>query len=162
MPRKHFYLILLYFLLAFLIVPVAHAQSTADLDFNDVIRELGPRSGDELLWDIMLYFIFFLGLINTFLIPDKQIFPSMLNFLVMGLAIVSKLLVGDGRTIQPTDFAVLILNVGMFVIPLIMAGMLRTYGRKGRAPRALIPCIMMGLTGGAYFFLFWALEQRGT
>ncbi|GAB4508396.1 MAG: hypothetical protein OHK0046_00650 [Anaerolineae bacterium] len=161
MPRKHYYVILLYFLLALVVVPAAYAQSTTDLRFEDILDALAPREGTALLWDLLLYAIFFLGLVNSLLIPDKQLLPSLLNFGVIGLAVVSKLLVGDGRTIEPTDFAVLILNTGMFVLPLMIAGMVRSFSRRSQAPRALMPSIFMGLLGGVYFFLFWAVEQRG-
>lgn len=142
------------------VMPV-QAQSTADLDFNDILRSLGPRTGQELLWDVLLYGIFLLGLINVVLIPDKQLFPSMLNLLVMGLAVVSKLLVGrtGSAILAPTDLPVLVLNVGMFTLPLIIAGMLRPV--KGKSSKAMLPAILMGILGGVYFFMYWAVEQRG-
>jgi hypothetical protein len=52
----------------------------------------------------------------------------------------------------------LALNCGLFVIPFIVAGMLR--GRN-RMARAVFPALLVGLLGGGYFFLFWALAQRG-
>ncbi len=158
MKRKHLLLFFLYVFVIFVNVPVTYAQNTTDLNLNDVLSALGPRSGQDLLWDIMLYLIFFLGVVNMLLIPDKQLFPAMLNFTVMGLAIVSKLLVGTGRTIEPTDFPVLVFNAGMFVLPLTIAGMVRSV--KGKPSKAIGPAILMGLLGGGYFFLYWALEQR--
>lgn len=162
MTRKHFMLILLYILLALLVVPTVYAQGTTDLEFSDIVDAIGPRTGRDLLWDVMLYMIFFLALINMFMIPDKQLMVTILNFIVMGLAIMSKLLVGTenttDRVFQRGDLPVLVFNVGMFVIPLIMAGMLRSV--KGKRPKAIYVCIIMGLLGGAYFFMFWAMEQR--
>ena len=165
MQRHYFALtafIALFFVFGLGAVMPAQAQSTADLDFNDIIQALGPRSGQDLLWDVLLYGIFLLGLINVVLIPDKQLFASMLNLLVMGLAIVSKLLVGTGPNaiLAPTDLPVLVLNVGMFTLPLIIAGMLRPV--KGKSSKAMLPAILMGIMGGAYFFMYWAVEQRGS
>lgn len=164
--QRH-YLVLATFIALILVfslgaVTPVQAQSTADLDLNDIIQALGPRSGQELLWDVLLYGIFLLGLINVMLIPDKQLFASMLNLLVMGLAVVSKLLVGttSSAILAPTDLPVLVLNVGMFTIPLIVAGMLRPV--KGKRSKAMIPAILMGILGGVYFFMYWAVEQRGT
>jgi hypothetical protein len=162
MARNRILLVLLALLVMLAAAPVAHAQSTADINFSDIIDALGPRSGDALLWDVFLYAIFFIGLLNIFLIPDKQLFPAMLNLLVMGLAVVSKLLVGyppHDPVLSPVDFPVLVFNAGMFVLPLIIAGMQRSV--KGKPSKATIPAILMGLLGGGYFFLFWAMEQRG-
>lgn len=160
MTRKHLIIAMLYMLLSLTLVPSAFAQSTTDIEFSDIVDALGPRTGTDLILDIFLYLIFFFGLINMFLISDKQLLPTMLNFTVMGLAIVSKLLVGREPGIEATAFAVLVLNVGIFVIPLIMAGMLRA--NKGKAPPAMPSSILMGLLGGGYFFMFWFFEQRGT
>lgn len=158
MKRKHLLLFVLFVFFLFVNVPALVAQSTTDLEFSDILDALGPRSGQDLLWDIMLYLIFFLGVINMMLIPDKQMLPSLLNFTVMGLAIVSKLLVGSGRTIEPTDFPVLVFNAGMFVLPLVIAGMVRSV--KGKPSKAIFPAMIMALLGGGYFFLYWALEQK--
>ncbi len=158
MKRHHIQVILLYLLLAFTAVPVTFAQSTSDLEFGDILNALGPRTGEDLIFDILLYIIFFLTFINMFLIPDKQMFVTILNFTVMGFAIVSKLLIGDGLPLEATDLPVLVLNVGMFTIPLVIAGMLRSV--KGKPSRAMLPAILTGLIGGGYFFLFWFLKQR--
>lgn len=151
----------------FFVMPVAAQTSGTDINFQDILDSLGPRTGTALLFDILLYSIFFLGFINMMLIPDKQLFPSMLNFTILGLAIASKLLIevtADDPIFNPsaimdaTDFAVLPINVGMFVLPFIIAGMLRSV--KGKPSKAVIPAILMGILGGVYFFFFWATEQN--
>lgn len=157
MPRKHVFIVLSYLLMMFVWVPVVSAQGTSDINFDDIVAAVGPRSGQDLIWDIFLYLIFFVALVNMFLIPDKQLMVTILNFIVMGFAVVSKLLVGNGTLLEVDELPVLVLNVGMFVIPLIMAGALRNVGKK---PPNRWPSIIMGLLGGGYFFLFWALEQR--
>lgn len=162
MVRNRILVVLLFLLLTLTVVPVVAAQGTGDIDLGDIVDALGPRSGQALIWDLFLYAIFFLGFLNMLLIPDKQLFSSMLNLLVMGLAVVSKLLVGyppNNPVLAPADLPVLIFNAGMFTLPFIIAGMQRSV--KGKPSKATIPAIIMGLLGGGYFFLFWAMEQRG-
>ncbi|HEX2621877.1 MAG TPA: hypothetical protein VHL11_17090, partial [Phototrophicaceae bacterium] len=71
---------------------------------------------------------------------------------VIGMVVIAKLEIFD-----PLELGTLALNVGIFVIPLIVAGMLRG---RGKTPKALMPAILTGMLGGGYFFLFWALVQR--
>ena len=163
MRRNRVLILMLFALMVMGYANPAYAQSTNDVNFKDILTALGPRSGQDLLFDILLYTIFFIGLVNSFLIPDKQLMASLLNFLVMGIAVVSKLLIGyppDDPLLTPTDSPVLILNVAVFVIPLIIAGSLRSY--KGKRTKAMMPAIFQGLIGGTYFFLFWALLQRNS
>jgi len=169
MSRNRIVLLILFGMcLLFMVSPtLAQQRSIEDVRFEDIIDALGPRDGQALLFDIMLYTIFILGLVNSVLIPDKQLFVSILNYTVLGVALASKLLIdaaNDGGAVYPSailepgDFAVLPMNVILFVFPLIMAGMLRSV--KGKRSNALFPCLIMGLIGGAYFFIFWATEQR--
>jgi hypothetical protein len=151
-------------LLAFLFmaVPAVSAQnSLEDIEFSDIIDALGPRDGDQLFLDILLYLIFFVGLITTFLVPDKQMTVQLLVFLTLLLAVIAKLLVGThpSAIFGPCDIAVLAINVILFVAPLIAAGMLRPV--KGKRSKAMMPAIILGLLGGGYFFMFWSIEQRG-
>lgn len=152
----------------FMVSPALAQDGGTTIRFEDIGRLLGPRTGTNLLFDIMLYLLFFLGMVNSLLIPDKQLFQTMLNVSVVAAAILSKLLVGgalydpfaDGfqYTFPPCDFPVLIINVWMFVIPMIVAGMLRAV--KGKKTNAVPVSILMGLIGGAHFFLFWATKQQ--
>jgi len=123
MIRNRILIIMLLMLLVMAVVPAAHAQNTKDIDFNEVIKNLGPRSGQDLIWDIFLYAIFLIGIVNMGLIPDKQLFPAMLNFGVIAMAVTAKLLVGEHESavFSPVHFGTFVLNVGMFVIPLIIA-----------------------------------------
>lgn len=160
MTRKHAVILILFVVLALFWVPMAGAQTVEDLDAQEIIDLLGPRSGEDLLFDILLYLIFFMSVISMFLIPDKQLMATMLNFVVILCAVLSKVLVGENAPyiLAPTDLPVLPINAAMFVIPLIIAGMVRQ--RRG-SPPAMITGIITGLLGGTYFFLFWALKQRG-
>ncbi len=160
MTRKHALVLILFVVLALFWAPAVGAQSIDDLDADEILELLGPRDGEDLLFDILLYLIFFMSILSMFLIPDKQLMATMLNFVVILFAVLSKILVGDVApyVIAPTDLPVLPINAGMFVIPLIIAGMVRQ--RRGNPP-AMITGIITGLLGGVYFFLFWALKQRG-
>jgi uncharacterized MnhB-related membrane protein len=153
MSFKRFLVLLLFCVFSAVLVPVVHAQQ--DIDFQQIIARLGPSNQmPDLLFDIMRYAMFILAFIALILIPDKQLLASLLMTAVLGMIILAKLEIFD-----PIDLPTLGLNVGMFVIPLIIAGMLRG---RGKTPRALIPSILVGLIGGGYFFLFWAVYQRGT
>jgi hypothetical protein len=169
LTRNHILWLVLVLVSALFMVSPAFAQDGGtNIRFEDIGQLLGPRTGTNLLFDIMLYLLFFLGMVNSLLIPDKQLFQTMLNISVVAVAVLSKLLVGgtlydnfaDGfvYTFPPCDFPVLIMNVWMFVIPLIVAGMLRSV--KGKKTNAVPVSILMGLIGGAYFFLFWATKQQ--
>jgi hypothetical protein len=184
MAYRKWYLILLFGLLLLFLVPAAHAQQ--DLDVQDILGLLGPRTGnlpntsipyeDHVLFlDLLLYAVFFFALINMFLIPDKQLLASMLNFLVIGLIVVSKLVITpcperlgkENPACFVTDYqlssvhiVVLPINAGIFVIPLTIAGMVRKTSKYAGPPPAMYTGALAGLLGGGYFFLFWALEQR--
>lgn len=153
----------------FMVSPAMAQGTGTSIELSDIGRLLSPRQGTYLLFDILLYLIFFFGMVNTLLIPDKQLFQSLINISVVGCAILSKLLVGgilysnideygNFFTFPPCDFPVLIINVWMFVAPLLVAGLLRSV--KGKRTKALEVSILMGLLGGAYFFLFWATQQQ--
>ena len=160
MKVRQLLLLGLFALLVLFVVPPALAQDIEDINLDDIINALGPRSGEQLIFDIMLYLIFFIAMITLFLIPDKQLAAQVMIFTVLTLAVVSKLLVGDHNSaiLQACDLPMLPINATLFVFPLIVTGMLRSV--KGKPPKARIPAGMLGLLGGGYFFLFWALEQR--
>lgn len=135
------------------LVPSVQAQ-TSDFDIQDVIRQLGPSNTmPDLLFDILRYAIFIIGFITLMLVPEKQLMPSLMMTGVIGMVILAKL-----EIFSPIELPTLVLNIGIFVIPLVVAGMLRG---RGKTPTALAPAILTGLLGGGYFFLFWALVQRG-
>lgn len=142
-------------LLMLTFAPVIHAQGDLQVDPQQLLALLGPRSGQELIFDILLYVIFAIGFVTMILVPDKQLMPSLIMIAVLALTLVAKL---DYLTLlEPTNIGVLAINVGIFVLPLVVAGMVRS--RKG-TPRAMWPAIITGLIGGGYFFIFWALAQR--
>jgi len=141
-------------LLTFMTVSTAYAQSVS-IDFNQILARLGPRTGTDLLFDILLYTIFGLGFVTMLLVPDKQLLASMIMVLVLFMAVLAKI-----ELFGPTDFAVFVINVGMWVLPWIVAGMVRAPHRYKRvSPKAMLPGILTGILGAGYFFLFWALKQ---
>lgn len=141
-------------MLLMILVPAVSAQiDTSSINFDEILARLAPRTGNDLLFDLLLYGIFGLGFITMLLVPDKQLLPSMLMVLVLGMALLAKV-----ELFAPTDFAIFVINVGMWVIPWVVAGMVR---ERNRRPRAMVPGIIVGFLGAGYFFLFWALRQSG-
>jgi hypothetical protein len=158
MYRNQILMIILVMFIMMSAVPVAHAQESVDV--NDIVDALKPRQGKELVWDLFLYSIFFLCLINMAFISDKQQLLSIMNFTTMALALFSKLLVGTHRAamLGPNDFATLILNIGLMILPLSIAGMARK--NKGqKSNHAIIPALIAGFMGAGYFFLYWVTEM---
>jgi hypothetical protein len=154
MTSKRFFILLILGFMGVLLVPTLQAQSSIDIDFQGILRRLGPsQSMPGLLFDIMRYLIFILAFITMLMVPDKQLMASLLMTAVLGIVVLVKL-----EVFGPTELITLALNCGLFVIPFIVAGMLR--GRN-RMARAVYPALLTGLLGGGYFFLFWALAQRG-
>lgn len=137
----------------FVVMPVmAQAQLPSG---SEILARLAPRQGTELLLDLLLYTIFGIGFVTMILVPDKQLFPSLLMLGVVMVALIAKLrYVGIDRC----DLITLGLNIFMFAIPMLVAGMVRA--RAGKVPKALWPAIITGVFGGIYFFLFWFTQQR--
>jgi hypothetical protein len=122
------------------------AQTSINL--QQILSKLLPRPGTALIYDIFLYVIFFLALIIMFMQSDKQMTPTMLMAAVAGLSVIAKL-----DVFPPKNFAMLVINAGIFVVPFIVAGITKAKKTTG-------PAILCGLLGGAYFFLFWLISQR--
>ncbi len=173
MSQRRIYLTLLLVFLSLLLAPVAQAQST-DLDFNQILRSLGPRTDGYdsfyIILDILLYAGFFLGFVNMFLIPEKQLGPTLMNFAVMLLIVFSKVGVANafGADLARHPNAILSMcalptlpvNAIIFVFPLIIAGLVRKTNKYGGSPPSLMVAILAGIVGGGYFFLAWATEIR--
>ena len=128
------------------------------INFQDVLELLKPGTGQVLVWSIFLYVIFFFALITLFLMPNKNMIPTLLAAGVLLFAIVAKLSVSAPRNqaiMRPTDFGMFVINVGMFVFPLIAVGMTRA-----RKNRTVAPAIATALTAVVYFFLYWLFAQH--
>ena len=124
---------------------------------EDIFFLIGPTSG-ELIWNILLYFIFFFALITMLVMPDKNLIATLLIAAVLLATVVAKLsLSADPPIIRSDDFLMYVLNAMTFVFPLLVAGIVRAK-KKGRVVPA---AIMTSLFGGIYFFIFWFFVQRG-
>lgn len=118
------------------------------LTLQDILAKLAPRGGVELLYDIFLYIIFFLAVIAMFMQSDKQTLPTILLAAVAAFAVIGKL-----NIMTPKAFGTLIINIGMGVIPLIVAGI-----TKAKKSQALL--VIGGVLGMVYFIIFWLVSQR--
>jgi hypothetical protein len=127
-------------------------------DIQDALKLLELGSGQDRIWSIMLYIIFFLGLITLFLIPDKNMFPTLLTATVLLLAVVAKVsLASSDPILRRREFGMMIINVAMAVLPFIVAGMIRSGKRPSKAPG---PALLGGIVGMIYFFMFWFTQQQ--
>jgi hypothetical protein len=124
--------------------------------FQQILELLGPNRG-FILWNILLYLIFFLSLLTVLTMPDKNLLPTLIMVGVVMLTVIAKLSISAvPPLLRKNEFGMFMINVGIFVLPLLTAGIVRAR-KKGRT---VILCIVAGILGGMYFFFFWALEQR--
>ncbi len=119
-----------------------------ELTVQEILSKLGPRGGVNLVYDIILYILFILNLIIMFMQSDKQLVPTLFAGLAAALTVVAKL-----DVLGPKELGSLIVNAGIFVLPLIIAGITRA---KKSTPLAVIS----GLLAAVYFFAFWFFNQR--
>jgi len=130
-----------------------------NINVQEIIVLLGPGSGN-LVWNIMLYAIFILALISLLVMPDKNLLATLLVAGVMLVAIVAKLSLSVGFGQKPIlkecEFGMLVINVAMFVFPLLAAGIIRA---KKKA-KVVIPLILCAIAGFLFFFMYWLLVQN--
>lgn len=115
---------------------------------DKILAQLGPGSPPGLIWNIMLYIIFLLAVITMFMQSDKQSSTTMMMGGVGAMAVIAKL-----NIFEATNLGSLVINVGMFVLPLIVAGITKAKKSAG-------PAIFTGILAGLYFFGYWLLVQR--
>lgn len=118
------------------------------LTAQDILSNLAPRSGVNLVYDIVLYIIFFMDLILMFGQSDKQTLPTIMAGGAAALAVVAKL-----DVFAPREFGSLIVNAGMFVLPLFVVGISNA---KKVQPLGVISAVFSAL----YFFAYWFFSQR--
>ncbi|MCA0452468.1 MAG: hypothetical protein LCI00_00660 [Chloroflexi bacterium] len=120
-----------------------------DVNIQEVIANLLPRTdGFNLVYDIFLYIIFVLNLILMFGQSDKQTIPTIFAGGAAALAVIAKL-----DVFTPKTFGSLIVNAGMFVLPLIVVGI-------SRAKKVQPLGVISGVLAAIYFFMFWFFSQR--
>lgn len=134
-----------------------------NLNFQQVMSYLLPTP-QFIVFDILLYIIFFLALLALFTTPDKNMIPTLLIAGVLLFVIVAKLstaaIVKPGAPIfEKKEFGMYVINVGMLVFPLIAVGMTRKPKSSSKI-RSTPFAILAGLLGAVYFFMFWLVHQR--
>lgn len=134
-----------------------------NINFNEILNylSLSPAGGlaNATIFSIILYIIFALALLALFLMPDKNLLPTLLIAGVLMAAVIGKLITAGANIggFRPREFGTLIINVIPFLFPMLVAGMVRT--RKRSNP--VVPLgIITGFFGGVYFFLFWFFLQN--
>ena len=119
------------------------------LTIQQVLSHLAPRGGVNLIYDIILYIVFVLDLILMFGQSDKQTITTIMAGGAAALAVIAKL-----DVFRPREFGSLIVNAGMFILPLLVVGISRA---KKVNPIGVISAVFSAL----YFFAFWFFAQRG-
>lgn len=124
---------------------------------DDILALLAPGTGQNFLWSVFLYLIFFFGLLTLFLIPDKNMVPTILMGLVLVAAAVAKISLAQRRNpiLDPGSFEMFVINVVMFVFPLVTIGMTRAKKNRSGAPAGVT-----ALLAGLYFIVFYLFAQR--
>ena len=118
------------------------------LTLQEVLAHLAPRSGVNLVYDIILYIVFVLDLVLMFGQSDKQTITTVMAGGAAALAVIAKL-----DVFRPREFGSLIVNAGMFVLPLLVVGISKA---KKVQPLGVISAVFSAL----YFFAFWFFAQR--
>ena len=103
----------------------------------------------NLIYDIVLYLVFVLDLILMFGQSDKQTMTTVMAGGAAALAVIAKL-----DVFRPREFGSLIVNAGMFVLPLLVVGISKA---KKVQPLGVISAVFSAI----YFFAFWFFAQRG-
>ena len=119
------------------------------ITLQEVLAHLAPRSGVNLIYDIILYLVFVLDLILMFGQSDKQTITTVMAGGAAALAVIAKL-----DVFRPREFGSLIVNAGMFVLPLLVVGISKA---KKVQPLGVISAVFSAI----YFFAFWFFAQRG-
>ena len=131
------------------------------LSAQQILQLFAPGTGQQIIWSFFLYLVFFLSLITLFLIPDKNMLPTLMMACVLLFCVVAKLSIMRPGTVFPTSdrfsFGVFTMNVAIAVFPFIVAGMIRSGKQKSKAQA---PAIFAGLIGMVYWFLYWLVVQR--
>lgn len=124
-----------------------------NLSFQQILNNLLP-SADTLIYDIFIYPIFFISVIVVFMQSDKQLLPTLLMAATVLLTLLSKLSLTAGQPFRRAEIAMLFINLGIFILPALVAPM--TKAKKSRGP-----AIIVAVLAFVYTFLFWVINQRG-
>ena len=119
-----------------------------DINPQEILAALGPRSGPAFVYDMFLYVIFVLSLITMFAQSDKQMVPTLLIGGAAACSVIAKL-----DVIPPKAFGMLIVNAGILVLPFLTAGITK-------AKKTIPLCVIIGVLGAIHFAMFWFFSQR--
>lgn len=134
---------------------------------QQIVAILRPDS----LSDIFIYAMFFLSLITTAIIPEKNVQAPYMMYGVLlfciidllrgrdgsGLSSMGTFYVGGESIFSDTGLVTFTIHIGMFVFPMIAAGLIRQQGRKGGA--AIPLSILIGLIGGMYAIMSFVAPE---
>lgn len=121
------------------------------VDINEIIQLLLPASTfPQLLWDILLYLIFFMVIIVMFMQPEGSLTITILMAIVVVGIFIDKVQALPGHR---CSFGTLLIRISFFVAPLLTAGL--TKNGKSR-----LPAIIAAVLGLGYMFFLWALEMN--
>jgi hypothetical protein len=131
------------------------------IDGQDIATLLGFGQGSDIIWNFMLYFIFFLSMFTLFRMPDKNMVPTLLVAAVLACVVIAKLsinaeYIGEDPVLTKTEFGMFVINAAMIVFPFVAAGMVRAK-KKGVV---VGPALFTGIIAIVYFFMFGIIEQR--
>jgi hypothetical protein len=114
------------------------------MQFSEIISRLGLGTGNQVIYSIFLYLIFFFALIAFF--TQKEPNNSVLFFLAgtLLIALVDKVAVPG--LLRPRELAVLLGRGMLFVLPILAAGVTR-------APRTRNLSIITAFIGFVYFMI---------
>ena len=118
------------------------------VSIQQILSQLAPRSGINLIYDIMLYIIFIMDLILMFGQSDKQTIPTIFAGGAAALAVIAKL-----DVFTPKSFGSLMVNSAMFVLPLLVVGI-------SKAKKVQPLGVISGIFSALYFFAYWFFSQR--
>ena len=118
------------------------------VSIQQILSHLAPRSGVNLVYDIMLYIIFIMDLILMFGQSDKQTIPTIFAGGAAALAVIAKL-----DVFTPKSFGSLMVNSALFVLPLLVVGI-------SKAKKVQPLGVISGVFSALYFFAYWFFSQR--
>ncbi|MBN1680053.1 MAG: hypothetical protein JW966_07155 [Anaerolineae bacterium] len=119
--------------------------------------------GDEIHWDLALYWIAFINILVMLLQGDGATLQIMLSIIAVMSAVIDKTH-GFGHMLDTGPYSPVkcheeiflgtyLIRVAMFVAPLTVAG-------STKSPKSRGVAVVAGVSGGAYMFIRWYFEQR--
>jgi hypothetical protein len=123
-----------------------------NIELSDIPRLLGPGSGIDVLFSIVLYIVFFLSLITMFMQSDKQLTATLIMAATLLLIILAKLTLAANAPFTRREFGTYVIHAGIFIFPALVAGMTKV-------PKSRGPAVLAAILGAVYMFGFWLVFQ---